>query len=113
MSESELSSVEAVKAQSNYLRGAIGLELQDDSECFSKDTNQLLKHHGTYQQDDRDKRAAARKAGAGGKAYIMMVRTKVPGGKLTSRQLMAELDLSDDFGNSTLRVTSRQSLQLH
>ena len=113
MSESELSSVEAVKAQSNYLRGAIGLELQDDSECFSKDTNQLLKHHGTYQQDDRDKRAAARKAGAGGKAYIMMVRTKVPGGKLTSRQLMAELDLADELGNSTLRVTSRQALQLH
>ena len=56
---------------------------------FSKDSSQLLKHHGTYQQDDRDERAAARKAGDGGKAYSFMVRTRVPGGKLTSRQLLA------------------------
>ena len=43
----------------------------------------------------------------------MMVRTKVPGGKLTSRQLLAELDLCDELGNTTLRLTSRQALQLH
>jgi sulfite reductase (ferredoxin) len=42
-----------------------------------------------------------------------MVRTKIPGGKLTSRQLLAELDLCDEVGNTTLRITSRQGLQLH
>jgi len=113
MSEVKLSSTETLKEQSNYLRGSIGQELQDASDCFSKDAVQLLKHHGSYQQDNRDERKAARKAGDSGKAYSMMVRTKVPGGRLTSRQLLAELDLADELGNSTLRVTSRQALQLH
>ena len=42
-----------------------------------------------------------------------MVRTKIPGGKLTSEQLLAELDLCDEVGNTTLRITTRQGLQLH
>jgi sulfite reductase (ferredoxin) len=113
MSEAKPSAVETLKAHSNYLRGSIAQELQDASDCFSKDSIQLLKHHGTYQQDDRDQRAAARKAGDSGKAYSMMVRTKVPGGKLSSAQLLAELDLADELGSSTLRLTSRQALQLH
>ncbi|MCU0875234.1 MAG: NADPH-dependent assimilatory sulfite reductase hemoprotein subunit [Pirellulaceae bacterium] len=113
MAEPRLSPVETLKEQSDYLRGTIAQELQDDSECFSKGSSQLLKHHGSYQQDNRDERAAARKAGDSGKTHSMMVRTKVPGGKLTSRQLLAELDLCDELGNTTLRFTSRQALQLH
>ena len=113
MSEVKPSAVETLKAHSNYLRGSIAQELQDASDCFSKDSIQLLKHHGTYQQDHRDQRAAARKPGDSGKAYSMMVRTKVPGGKLSSAQLLAELDLADELGSSTLRLTSRQALQLH
>ena len=42
-----------------------------------------------------------------------MVRTAIPGGKLTSDQLLAELDLCDEVGNTTLRITTRQGLQLH
>src|ERR1700748_2873767 len=42
-----------------------------------------------------------------------MVRSAVPGGKLTSDQLLGELDLCDELGNGTLRITSRQGLQLH
>ena len=42
-----------------------------------------------------------------------MVRTAIPGGRLRSDQLLAELDLCDEFGNGTLRITSRQDLQLH
>ena len=113
MSEEKRSAVETLKEQSNYLRGSIGQELQDASDGFSKDSIQLLKHHGTYQQDNRDQRAQARKAGDSGKAFSMMVRTKVPGGKLSSAQLLAELDLADELGSSTLRLTSRQALQLH
>jgi sulfite reductase (ferredoxin) len=113
MSEAKRSPVEILKEQSNYLRGAIGQELQDAGDCFSKDSVQLLKHHGSYQQDNRDERAAARKSGDSGKTHSMMVRTKVPGGQLTSRQLLAELDLADELGSSTLRLTSRQALQLH
>lgn len=113
MSEAKVSPVETVKQQSDYLRGTIAPELLDETDGFGKASVQLLKHHGAYQQDNRDERAAARKAGQGGKAISFMVRTKVPGGKLTSRQLLAELDLCDELGNTTLRITSRQALQLH
>ncbi len=113
MSEAKVSPVETIKLQSDYLRGTIAQELLDGTDGFGKASVQLLKHHGTYQQDNRDDRAAARKAGQSGKAISYMVRTKVPGGKLTSRQLLAELDLCDELGNTTLRITSRQALQLH
>jgi sulfite reductase (ferredoxin) len=112
----KLSPVETVKAASNYLRGNIIPELCDGNDSFGKDSIQLLKHHGTYQQDDRDARAAGRVEGHKGKsprAYSFMVRTKIPGGKLTSEQLLAEMDLCDEVGNATLRITSRQGLQLH
>src|SRR4051794_2918830 len=112
----KLNPVEAAKVESDYLRGSIGEELRDASDFFGKTNINLLKHHGTYQQDDRDARAAGRVDGGKGKsikAYSFMVRTKVPGGKLTSQQLLAELDLCDEVGNTTLRITSRQGLQLH
>ncbi len=113
--DQKLSPVEGFKSQSNLLRGVIGQELVDGHEHFGKSSEQLLKHHGTYQQDDRDYRAHARATGNGqsGKSYIFMVRTRVPGGKLTSEQLLAELDLCDELGSSTLRCTTRQGLQLH
>jgi sulfite reductase (ferredoxin) len=114
--EPKLSPVETLKTQSGYLRGEIAQELRDENDFFGKNSVQLLKHHGTYQQDDRDARAAGRVEGAKGKspkAYSFMVRTKIPGGKLTSAQLLAELDLCDLVGNTTLRITSRQGLQLH
>jgi len=114
--EPKLSPVEVFKIQSNYLRGDIGPELRDGNDFFGKSSIQLLKHHGLYQQDDRDARAAGRTEGNKGKAikaYSFMVRTKIPGGKLTSDQLLAELDLCEEVGNTTLRITSRQGLQLH
>lgn len=104
--------VEEAKLRSNYLRGTIAEELKSGAEAFDKDNANLLKFHGAYQQDDRDARGANRAAG-GGKSYMFMVRTRIPGGKLTSGQLLAELDLCDELGNSTLRITTRQGLQLH
>lgn len=112
----KLSPVELIKEQSNYLRGNIAAELADENEFVSKDSTNLLKHHGTYQQDDRERRAEARSdAGAKAKAkfYSFMVRSAIPGGRLTADQLLAELDLCDEVGNTTLRITTRQGLQLH
>ncbi|TVS16137.1 MAG: NADPH-dependent assimilatory sulfite reductase hemoprotein subunit [Planctomycetaceae bacterium] len=113
MSEEKKSHVETVKLESNYLRGTLGEELAVDTDSFTKDSTHVLKHYGTYQQDDRDTRAERRAQGLTGKAYSFMVRTRIPGGKLTSRQLLAQLDLADELGNTTLRITSRQGLQLH
>lgn len=112
--QEKLSPVEIIKAQSHYLRGTIPEELVDGQPFFGKASIQLLKHHGTYQQDNRDDRAATKAAdNPAGKAYSFMVRSAIPGGKLTSAQLLAELDLCDEVGNSTLRITTRQGLQLH
>ncbi|HEV2969976.1 MAG TPA: NADPH-dependent assimilatory sulfite reductase hemoprotein subunit [Pirellulales bacterium] len=107
------SAVETVKIESNYLRGTIREELTDGNTSFSKGNSQLLKHHGTYQQDDREARTAREGGGKSVKSYMFMVRSAVPGGKLTSDQLLAEMDLADELGNGTLRITSRQGLQLH
>jgi len=110
--ELKLSPVEIFKGESQFLKGEIPEELVDENDFFGKGSIQLLKHHGTYQQDDRDRRAAARAEGKD-KAYMFMVRSKIPGGKLTSDQLLAQIQLGDDLGNNTLRITSRQALQLH
>ncbi len=110
--EAKLSPVEGVKSDSRFLRGTIGDELLDGNEAFGKDNAQLLKFHGTYQQDDRDSRAS-RDGGKSKRSYMFMVRTAIPGGKLTSAQMLAELDLCDELGNTTLRATTRQGLQLH
>ena len=107
LAEKKLSAVEVFKQASNFLLDPIPEELADENEFFGKASMQLLKHHGTYQQDNRDDRKK------GGKHYSFMVRTAIPGGKLTSDQLLAELDLCDELGNTTLRITTRQGLQLH
>jgi len=114
--KTKLNPVEEAKVNSNFLRGEIGSELVDGNAFFGKDSVQLLKTHGTYQQDDRDARAAAREAGDGGKgdkSFIFMVRTRVPGGKLTSEQMLVELAIGDELGNSTIRLTTRQGVQHH
>lgn len=111
--EKKLSPVEGIKRESEFLRGAIPEELIDENDHFGKESVQLLKHHGTYQQDDRDLRGAKSEGGKSSRRHMFMVRTKLPAGILTAEQMLAELDLGDELGNSTLRVTSRQGLQLH
>jgi sulfite reductase (ferredoxin) len=109
------SPAEGLKEQSRFLRGDLVPELTDGNDHFGKTSESLLKFHGTYQQDDRDERGVGGLDAEGKKkkSYIFMVRTKIPGGKLTSGQLLAELDLCDEVANTTLRITSRQGLQLH
>ena len=104
----KVSAVEGFKSESDYLLGDIGTELVDGEDFFGKGSIQLLKHHGTYQQDDRDARQAK-----SGKKFSFMVRSKIPSGIVTSDQLLAQLDLCDELGNTTLRITSRQGLQMH
>lgn len=112
--QEKLSKIEHIKENSRQLRGTIDEELQGDSDTFSGDAKQILKHHGTYQQDDRDRRKDKNPDGSSkGKTYVCMVRTRIPGGRVTPEQLLAELDLCDAYGNGTLRVTTRQGFQLH
>ena len=112
--EMKLSKVELLKEASHQLRGTLAEELLNDRPEFSDDAATLLKHHGSYLQDDRDTRKAKDEDGkAKGKQYSCMVRTRIPGGRVSASQFLAELDLCEKLANGTLRITSRQGFQLH
>lgn len=106
------SAVEIIKENSQYLRGGLAAELARDSEKFSDQDKQLIKFHGSYQQDNRDARKERHREGAG-KAFSFMVRCKMPGGKASARQYLAMDRIAEQYANSTLRITSRQGFQIH
>src|SRR4051794_15421394 len=92
------SAVEGIKENSQHLRGSIDAELAQDVERFNDQNKQLIKFHGSYQQDDRDARKDRHREGAG-KSYIFMVRCKIPGGKVTADQYLALDNLAERYGN--------------
>lgn len=106
------SPVEGIKEASRWLRGTLADELAQDIDHFSDAAKNLLKFHGSYQQEDRDARKNRSKAGVG-KHYMCMVRLKLPGGKMTGKQWLALDDITERFANGTLRLTTRQSIQFH
>jgi len=106
------SGFEVVKENSRWLRGTLADELAQDTDHFSDDAKNLLKFHGSYQQEDRDARKNRAKTGVG-KHFMCMIRLKLPGGKLTAKQYLGLDDLAAQFGNNTLRITTRQSIQYH
>lgn len=106
------SKVERIKVESDYLRGQIAEELAQDSSRFSEAQVQLIKFHGMYQQENRDVRQE-RKAAGTEKAYQFMIRSRIPGGTLTAEQYLVQDDLASRYGNNTLRITTRQSFQMH
>ncbi len=103
---------ESIKAASNHLRGLIKEELVEDTPAFGDDSEQLLKFHGIYQQDDRDRRKEARAKGLD-KHHQLMIRTRIPGGVVSPEAYIAHDDISRRWANGTLRVTTRQDFQLH
>ena len=108
----KLSPAEKVKAESRYLRGTIAETLAGGATHFSGEESQLLKTHGTYQQDDRDLRQkllAEKKE----PAYSMMVRLKIPGGIMTSGQYLAYDEFANTYGSGHMRFTTRQGIQYH
>ncbi|MEZ5918541.1 MAG: hypothetical protein R3D66_00995 [Alphaproteobacteria bacterium] len=111
--EEKLSGAERVKLESNGLRGTIAESLGDhDAIKFSDQDEKLTKFHGFYQGYNRDT-ATARKKQKLDKEWEMMVRAKIPGGRLSPAQYLALDALADPRGNGTLRVTSRQGIQFH
>jgi len=103
----ELTHNEVIKEAIPTLAGTIAATLANGSvDQFNGDDNQFLKFHGIYQQDDRDLRS-------GGKKFIMMIRGRIPGGVMTSKQWQVFDELAWLYGNNTLRITTRQSIQFH
>ena len=102
-----LSHNEVIKEANPSLAGEIAPTLNDSAvDAFSKDDQQFLKFHGIYQQDDRDVRKQ-------GKKFIFMIRGVNPGGVLAPELYLTYDRLSEEYGNQTLRITSRQSFQFH
>ncbi|MEZ6139628.1 MAG: NADPH-dependent assimilatory sulfite reductase hemoprotein subunit [Zavarzinella sp.] len=110
--EPKLSPVEGIKSASRWLRGPLMDELQQDTDHFSEDAKQLLKFHGSYQQEDRDARKNRSKEGVG-KHYMFMIRLKLPGGTMTGAQYLAMDEIADRHANGSLRLTTRQSIQFY
>ena len=113
MSDKKLSANEYIKIDSNYLRGTIVKGLADLSTgSMCEDDQQLLKFHGTYQQDDRDIRAGRRKHKLE-KAFSFMIRIRVPGGVASPHQWLETDRLATQFANGTIKLTTRQAFQFH
>ena len=109
----KLSKNESIKEESDYLRGTIAESLCDTSTgAISPNDSQLTKFHGTYLQDDRDKRTALMKEKKE-KAFSFMIRIRVAGGVCTPEQWIGIDRLSDKFADGTLKLTTRQAFQLH
>lgn len=105
--QTKLTRNEGLKETYSLLAGTIAQTLADPAaDSFSHDDYEFLKFHGIYQQDDRDQRKA-------GKHFILMVRTKFPGGVLTPQQYIVCDQLATQYGNNTLRITTRQDFQFH
>ncbi len=105
-------SVEDIKLASNGLRGLLAEQFADPAVTHvPDDSNVLLKFHGSYQQDDRDLRSKLSKEGKE-KAWSFMIRSKMPGGRISAKQWMIHDDLCQK-ANGTMRLTNRQGIQLH
>lgn len=99
--------MEIIKQNSDFLRFPLQQELETDAPNVNEDAVQLIKFHGSYQQDNRELR------GPGKKAYQFMLRTKNPSGIVPNRLYLAMDELADKYGIGTLRLTTRQTFQLH
>ena len=102
------SKLEGIKERSHYLREPLATELFNDFNYFSEEAIQVLKFHGSYQQDNRDNRVKGQE-----KDYQMMLRTRNPGGYIPPQLYLTLNQLADEYGNHTLRVTTRQGFQVH
>lgn len=111
--KTEPSKVEHAKQKGDFLRGTIPEVLADSTvDHFEHDDLQLLKFHGTYQQDDRDLRSSRRAEGLD-KAYSFMLRVTLPAGQLTAQQYLDLDRMADQYANGTIRLTTRQAIQFH
>jgi sulfite reductase (ferredoxin) len=99
---------EQLKATSDHLREPLISELANALPNFTEGAVQILKFHGSYQQDNRDNRQKGKD-----KDWQMMLRLRSPGGRIPAALFLALDDLADRFGNGTLRATTRQAFQLH
>jgi sulfite reductase (ferredoxin) len=102
------SKFEQLKASSGHLKEPLLTELANDAPNFTEGAVQILKFHGSYQQDNRENRRKGAE-----KDWQMMLRLRNPGGRVPGPLYLAIDELADRLGNASLRVTTRQAFQMH
>jgi sulfite reductase (NADPH) hemoprotein beta-component len=114
MSEkNKLSAIEKIKTNSDGLRGTIKESLHDEiTGAIREDDQSIVKFHGMYQQDDRDRREerAAKKLD---KLYTFMIRLRLPGGAISAQKWIAVNEIANEYSTGIIKITTRQTLQLH
>jgi len=105
---------ERLKASSDQLRGTIATGLLEEITRAVPGASdpKLMKFHGLYQQDDRDLRDERRRQKLE-PAFSFMVRVRLPGGICSPAQWLKLDALGRAYGGETLRLTTRQTFQLH
>ena len=114
MSEkNNLSSTEHIKMKSDALRGTLKESLRDQiTGAIREDDRALVKFHGMYQQDDRDRRAERSEKKLEW-LYSFMIRLRIPGGFITSEQWEALHHVAGNYTTGVIKITTRQTIQLH
>jgi len=110
---SKLSPIEDIKTSSDGLRGTLKESLTDNfTGAIRQKDEALIKFHGMYQQDDRDRREerAEKKLE---RLYSFMIRLRIPAGVITAQQWKAVHEISEQYGTGTIKITTRQTVQLH
>ena len=114
MSTENLSAVEIIKIKSDGLRGTLkeSISLDNHTGNVREGDEALVKFHGMYVQDDRDWREerAAKKLD---KLYSFMIRLRIPGGIIDADKWLAIHDTSEEYGTGVIKITTRQTVQLH
>ena len=104
--------VEVIKRSSDFLRGQLDIELDGNEASVTNPSEQILKFHGIYAQDNRDVRRE-RSLRDEELDYIFMIRVVVPGGRLSTEQWLALDRVSSEIADGTIRLTTRQAVQFH
>lgn len=105
--------IEKIKKESRGLRGSLKESLLDEHSGAIRENDQaLIKFHGMYMQDDRDRREerAEKKLE---RAYSYMIRLRLPGGLLSAQQWLALHEVSEQYSSPVIKITTRQTIQLH
>lgn len=113
MNEKKFSPIEKIKISSNGLRGTLKQSITDDiTGALRQDDQSLIKFHGMYQQDDRDKREE-RSTKKLEWLYSFMIRLRLPGGFLSSKQWVGLHHIAGKYSTGVIKITTRQTVQLH
>lgn len=108
-----LSSTERIKMASDNLRGTFVESIENEiTGSINEDDVALVRFHGMYVQDDRDRRdeRASKKLD---RLYSFMIRLRLTGGVITPEQWIALHNIAGENSTGVLKITTRQTIQLH